>query len=53
MTESTDVREQVRSRYAQAATAVTAGASNTDLTDSLQTVDDCGTSSCCSGDTEV
>ncbi|MCD4527001.1 arsenite methyltransferase [Nocardioides sp. cx-173] len=48
------VREEVRSRYAQAATAVVGGAGNAALNDQLQTVDDsCGTSSCCGGEGTV
>ena len=48
------VREEVRDRYAQAATAVVRGTSNTELNDALQVIDDsCGTGSCCSGDAVV
>ncbi|GGD14973.1 arsenite methyltransferase [Nocardioides daphniae] len=54
------LREQVRDRYAQAATAVTRGTTNAELNadlqsgDSLTVVDDsCGTSSCCSDDVAV
>ncbi|CAM3189007.1 arsenite methyltransferase [Nocardioides dubius] len=48
-----DVREQVRARYAEAAIAVTGGTTNAELNDALQLADDCGTSSCCSGNVEV
>ncbi|MCB0907618.1 MAG: arsenite methyltransferase [Nocardioidaceae bacterium] len=45
-----DIREQVRTRYAEAATAVRAGTANADLNSELVLVDDsCGTS-CCSGE---
>lgn len=47
------VREQVRSRYAQAAVAVARGTSNAELNDALQVIDDCGGSPCCSGDVAV
>lgn len=48
------VREEVRDRYAQAATAVVRGTSNTELNDALQVVDDsCGTGSCCGSDAVV
>jgi SAM-dependent methyltransferase len=51
MTTSEDLREEVRTRYAQAATAVRAGSTNTELNDALQVVDDsCCSSSCCGGD---
>ncbi|HEU0042919.1 MAG TPA: arsenite methyltransferase [Jiangellaceae bacterium] len=51
MTYSEDVREQVRARYAQAATAVRGGSTNTELNDSLQVIDDCcGPASCCGGE---
>ena len=48
------VREEVRARYAEAATAVRAGSTNADLNDALQVVDEadgscCGTS-CCGGE---
>ena len=46
MSEPDTVREQVRTRYAQAATAVVEGSSNTDINDALQVVDE---GSCCSG----
>ncbi len=49
-----EVREEVRHRYAQAATAVVAGTTNTELNDQLQLADDgCGTTSCCSSDVTV
>ena len=45
-----DIREQVRTRYAQAATAVRAGTANSDLNSELVLVEEsCGTS-CCSGE---
>jgi SAM-dependent methyltransferase len=51
MTKTDDLREEVRARYAQAATAVRAGSTNTELNDALQVVDDsCCSSSCCGGD---
>ena len=51
MTSTDDLREQVRIRYAQAATAVQAGSANTELNDALQVIDDsCSSSSCCGGD---
>lgn len=51
MTSTDDLREEVRTRYAQAATAVRAGSTNTELNDALQVVDDtCCSSSCCGGD---
>ncbi|MGN0117018.1 MAG: arsenite methyltransferase [Streptomyces albidoflavus] len=58
MTQSPDLREQVRKTYAGAANAVTAGASNAELNDALQVVDQedgdcCGPTSCCDGDTAV
>ncbi|WP_244929028.1 arsenite methyltransferase [Nocardioides sp. W7] len=55
MTNTQDVREQVRARYAEAAVAVGRGRSNSELNEGLQVVDDgCGTGSCCgAGDTEV
>ena len=48
------VREEVRARYAEAATAVRGGSTNADLNDALQVVDEadgscCGTS-CCGGE---
>ena len=50
MPTSDDVREQVRTRYAQAANAVVSGSTNAELNDALQTVDDgCCDSSCCGG----
>ena len=49
-----EIREQVRARYAEAATAVGRGSTNAQLNDALQVVDDgCGTSSCCGGDVVV
>jgi ubiquinone/menaquinone biosynthesis C-methylase UbiE len=52
MSTTEELREQVRVRYAQAATAVRGGTSNTELNDQLQVVDDCcGTDSCCGGTT--
>lgn len=50
---STDsLREEVRARYAQAATAVQDGSTNTELNDALQIVDEsCSTSGCCGGQT--
>jgi SAM-dependent methyltransferase len=51
MTSTDDLREEVRARYAQAATAVRGGSTNTELNDALQVVDDsCCSSSCCGGD---
>lgn len=50
---SDSVREQVRSRYAQAATAVTGGATNSEINDKLQLVDDGATASCCSDTASV
>ncbi|WP_110239245.1 arsenite methyltransferase [Nocardioides gilvus] len=47
------LREEVRARYAEAASAVGRGATNTELNDALQVVDDVSTSSCCSGDVTV
>ena len=53
-TEASQLREEVRSRYAQAATAVVGGTGNAELNETLQVVgDDCGTASCCSGDVVV
>ena len=54
MSTTDELREQVRARYAQAATAVRAGATNIEvndkLQDQLQVVDDCcATDSCCGG----
>ena len=51
MTSTDDVREEVRARYARAATAVRAGSTNAQLNDALQVVDDggCCDSSCCGG----
>ncbi|GGO74366.1 arsenite methyltransferase [Nocardioides deserti] len=46
------LREQVRTRYAEAAGAVTSGATNTELNDALQATGDGGgdgTTSCCGG----
>ncbi len=49
---SEELREQVRARYAEAATAVQAGATNVEVNDTLQVVDDCcGSASCCGGTT--
>ena len=51
-----ELREQVRTRYAQAALAVRAGAANTELNDALQLIDDgsccapAANASCCGGD---
>lgn len=51
---SDQVREEVRSRYAQAATAVQGGSTNIELNSTLQLADDDGGSStCCSGDVVV
>ncbi|MCR6031103.1 arsenite methyltransferase [Nocardioides sp. zg-579] len=47
------LREEVRSRYAEAAVAVTRGATNTDLNDALQVVDDTGAAASCCGGGEV
>lgn len=48
------VLEEVRSRYAQAATAVTRGSTNVEVNGALQLADDdCGSSTCCSGDVTV
>ncbi len=56
-TEADAVRDEVRRRYAQAATAVGAGATNADINDSLQDVTGggCGPqdASCCSSTPEV
>jgi len=50
MTSTDDLREEVRTRYAQAATAVRGGSTNTELNDALQVVDDaCCDSGCCGG----
>lgn len=57
MSHTEELREQVRARYAQAATAVRAGATNLEVNDTLQVaVDGCGASgnsgdSCCGGST--
>jgi arsenite methyltransferase len=56
MSTTEELREQVRARYAQAASAVREGATNTELNDrlqdQLQVIDDCGgTTSCCGGAT--
>ncbi|WP_235736727.1 arsenite methyltransferase [Nocardioides alcanivorans] len=48
-----DIRERVRTRYAEAATAVTSGSNNAELNADLQTVGDDSTSSCCTGAVEV
>lgn len=51
MTSTDDVREEVRARYAQAATAVQGGSTNTEINDALQVIDDdCCASSCCGGE---
>ena len=51
MTSTDDLRDEVRARYAQAATAVQAGRTNSELNDALQVVDDtCCSSSCCGTD---
>ncbi len=52
MTRTDELREEVRARYAQAATAVRAGSTNTELNDALQVVGDdaCCSTSCCGGD---
>ncbi|MDN4175534.1 arsenite methyltransferase [Nocardioides sp. SOB77] len=49
------LREEVRSRYADAAAAVTRGTTNADLNDALQVVDagDGAASPCCGGDVTV
>ena len=46
---SEDLREEVRARYAQAATAVREGSSNAELNEALQVVGDGCDSSCCVG----
>ncbi|TQM90298.1 methyltransferase family protein [Ornithinimicrobium humiphilum] len=53
--QSDAVREQVRQRYAEAATAVARGTTNAELNDALQltVVDDCSGSSCCAGPAEA
>ncbi|WP_110180751.1 arsenite methyltransferase [Nocardioides solisilvae] len=52
-----DLREEVRQRYAEAATAVGRGVGNAELNDALQTVDQgcdpSSSASCCSGDVAV
>ncbi len=53
MADTDEVLEQVRSRYADAAHAVTSGITNADLNEALQTERDSGTSSCCSDTTVV
>ena len=54
MTNSDEHREQVRARYAQAATAVRAGSSNAELNDALSWTDDCcGPTSCCDAESGV
>ena len=51
MTSTDDVREEVRARYAEAATAVQGGSTNTEINDTLQLVDDdCCAGSCCGGE---
>ena len=47
------VREEVRSRYAEAATAVVRGTGNTESNDALQVVDDSCRTSCCGGEVAV
>jgi SAM-dependent methyltransferase len=50
MTSIDDLREEVRTRYAQAATAVRGGSTNTELNDALQVVDaGCGDANYCGG----
>ena len=52
--EAATLVEQVRQRYAEAATAVRRGSTNTEVNDALQVVEDgCGPTSCCSGETPV
>ncbi|MFS3128195.1 arsenite methyltransferase [Nocardioides sp. Bht2] len=53
MSEPNEVREQVRARYAQAATAVVGGAKNAELNDSLQMVETGDGGSCCASSPEV
>lgn len=53
MSESQAVREQVRTRYAQAAVAVAGGGTNTEINDDLQLVDGGATESCCSDTASV
>lgn len=50
-TDTEALREQVRARYAEAATAVREGTSNTELDDQLQVVEDTCGDSCCGGTT--
>ena len=50
MATSDELREQVRARYAEAATAVRRGRTNEELNDALPVLDDCcGPASCCTG----
>jgi arsenite methyltransferase len=52
MTSTHDLREEVRVRYARAATAVRGGSSNTEVNDALQVVDEgCCDTGCCGGQT--
>jgi SAM-dependent methyltransferase len=54
MSESADLREQVRSRYAEAAHAVASGSTNTELNGTLQAQGDCcAPRSCCGAGTEA
>ena len=54
MTGTKDLREEVRARYAQAATAVRGGSTNTEVNDALLVVEDsCCASSCCGGDAKT
>jgi arsenite methyltransferase len=54
MSDNDELREQVRARYAQAATAVQAGSSNRELNDALVMADGCcETTSCCTGEAGV
>jgi ubiquinone/menaquinone biosynthesis C-methylase UbiE len=50
---SENTREQVRTRYAQAAQAVRAGARNTELNNIDSSESCCGGSSCCGGDSSA
>lgn len=54
MSSRSEVREEVRTRYAEAANAITGGISNTQLNAALQVIDVTdGEASCCSGTVEV
>jgi SAM-dependent methyltransferase len=53
MSDVDQVREQVRVRYATAATAVRDGVTNQDLNEQLQVIDDCSGTSCCGGEAEA